>query len=127
MRFLEKALRRLWFSCGGHCHTHSDGGASCPLMDGANPTQRSLDPQARRFGAGGALVGAAMVVFLLPLVMAIGGAFLAGEYLAPPSSGAVGWWQAAGMLAGLVVGVAIAKLLLFLVRSRQTISGGGDE
>ena len=127
MNFLEKALERLWFSCGGQCHNHGDGGASCPLMDGGDPAQRLLDPEVRRFSEGGALVSASIAVFLLPLATAIGGAFLAGEYLASASVASVGWWQAAGLLAGLAVGVGLAKLVLRLVRSRQVVSGGGDE
>ncbi len=124
MRFLQKALERLWFGCGGGCHTHTDGGASCPLLDGADPTQRRLDPEARRFSTGGALAAAAAIVFLLPLATGIGGAFLAGRYLA--LVGPVGLWQAAGLLAGLAVGVGAAKLLLFLMRSKPPISGGGE-
>lgn len=126
MNFLEKALERLWFSCGGQCHNYGDGGASCPLMDGADPCNGCSIPR-----CGGsvraALVSASIAVFLLPLATAIGGAFLAGEYLASASVASVGWWQAAGLLAGLAVGVGLAKLVLLLVRSRQAVSGGGDE
>ena len=126
MRFIEKALERLWFSCGGHCHTHTDGGASCPLLDGADPMQRLLDPEARRFSSGFALVAACAAVFLLPLATAAGGAFLAGKYLAA-SAQSEGLWQMAGILAGLAAGIGLAKLLLFLTRSKKTLTGGGEQ
>ena len=96
-------------------------------MDGADPTQRWLDPEARRFASGPALVGAAAIVFLLPLATAVGGAYVADKYLSPASSVPLGVWQAGGMLVGLAVGVGVAKLVLMLVRSRQSISGGGEE
>ena len=96
-------------------------------MDGADPNERWLDPEARLFSTGAALVGASAAVFLLPLATAVGGAYAAEKLLSPASSVPVGVWQAGGMLVGLAVGVGVAKLVLMLVRSRQSISGGGKE
>ena len=94
-------------------------------MDGADPAQRLQDPQVRRFSFGGALAGAAVLVFLVPLATALSGAYVVGAYLAPTVPLGVG--QMLGMLAGLAAGVGIAKLVLRLVRDKQTTSGGGDE
>lgn len=126
MQFLEKALERLWFGCGGHCHTHGDGGASCPLLDGADPAQLLSDPEARRYAHGAGLVGAAAAVFLLPLVATAGGAFVAGRYLAGVLPGTTGTRQLIGMFVGLAAGVALARLVL-RARPKRTSSGGGEE
>ena len=122
MKFLE----RFWYGCG-HCHgaEQGDGPASCPLMQDAQ-VNRWLDPEGRRFSQGGALVLAATTVFLLPLATAIGGAFVGGRYLAPASHTPVWAWQAIGMVAGLALGVGLAKLVLWLLRPRESVSGGGD-
>ncbi|MFH1747638.1 MAG: hypothetical protein ABIG44_11400 [Planctomycetota bacterium] len=127
LNFLEKALERLWFSCDGHCATKTDGAASCPLMNGENPAQRRLDPETRRFNAGGMMALACIVVFLLPLLSAAGGAYLAGRLVGPQSDAALNWCQTGGLVVGMAVGIGIAKLLVYLMRSKQTLTGGGDE
>ncbi len=127
MNFLEKALERLWLGCGGHCHTHGPDGHSCPLLDGADPAKHLLDPEVRRFSSGPSLVLACLAVFLLPLSTAVGGGFLAGRYLAPDASAFLGWWQAAGLLGGLAVGVGLAKLLVTHFGFKKTLSGGGQQ
>jgi len=57
--------------------------------------------------AGWRLVLAAVVVFLLPLATAAGGAILVGP---------VAGWQLAGAMAGLAVGVILAMGLAWLIR-----------
>ena len=52
---------------------------------------------------------AAMAVFLLPLATGIGGGFVAGQWLAEPSVGSLGRWQAGGMVGGLALGVFLAN------------------
>ena len=126
IRFLEKSLERLWLSCGGSCHSHG-GEGGCPLMSDEELRQRMDDPEVRRYSAGGPLVAACLAVFLLPLLTAAGGAYLAGEYLPALVRGPVGLWQLIGTLGGLAAGVGLAKLLLFAARKRQTSFGGGEE
>ena len=127
MNFLEKALQRLWFSCGGHCQAHSDGPMACPLVQGGTDARAGLDPQARYFSSGLALVAACLLVFLLPLATAAGGGFLACKYLAPVGPGWLSLWQLLGVLVGLAVGVACAKLALKGIRPKQIGSDGGKE
>jgi divalent metal cation (Fe/Co/Zn/Cd) transporter len=113
MKFLE----RFWFGCG-HCH----GGDGCPVMD-------DIDPEAlerHEYGHGPTLVLAVILVFILPLATAIGGAYLAGHYSAGPTQSAQPLWQVAGAVAGFFVGVALARLV-FWTRRRLSSSDGGVE
>ena len=101
------------FGCK-HCQMKS----SCPMSDGETP----LPPEAQGFQ----LVSSAMVVFLLPLAMAILGAFLAVRWWARSTDASEGTLQAAGMAAGLIVGVVLAKLLIALRDRSKVCSGRGD-
>ena len=62
-----------------------------------------------RMPRGAKLVVTAGVVFLLPLLVGILGAYLVGQF-ATTEGGRVGW-QLGGLVAGLLVGVAIARVL----------------
>lgn len=113
MRFLE----RFWLGCG-HCH----GGDSCPLA-------KDIDPEAARkheYGQGAALVLAVILVFILPLATAIGGAYVVGEVLVGPARAGAGVWQLAGAVAGFFAGVGLARLV-FWARRRFASAGGGVE
>jgi len=80
-----------------------------------------IDPTARRFGHGRGLVGAVLLVFLMPLGTAAGGGYLA-DALASNSTGALlALWQMLGMLAGLAFGVGVAKLVMFVLNRRNTL------
>jgi hypothetical protein len=69
----------------------------------------------------------AATVFLLPLACAIGGGFLCGRLWAGGTPASVGGWQAAGVLAGLAVGVGLARLLLRgMYRIRGYVGRGGE-
>ena len=112
MNFLE----RFWSGCS-HCRGQSE----CPLAEDLE--RASNDPgQARR---GSKLVGSAVAVFILPLVGAIAGGHLAGSAWAENSFGSVGRWQSGGILAGLLVGVVLAKLLLKCMSSSWLHQDGG--
>ena len=91
------------------------------MADGGDGRAQSA-PDAGRPGA--ALVVPAMVVFLLPLLTAIGGAYVAGHWWAGDSPGSLARWQTAGAVVGGLVGVGMAKLLLVLRRRRVSTSGG---
>lgn len=97
MAVFEKSL-----ACG-HCHLHD----SCPMADKDVNDPHVTNPDGKGLG----LLKSASAVFLLPLAMGMGGAFVAGEWLADSSVGSLGRWQAGGMAGGLVLGVILAKLL----------------
>ena len=108
MAVFEKSL-----GCG-HCHLHN----SCPIADADVSDPCDANPDGQGLG----LLISASAVFLLPLATGIGGAFVAGEWLAGPSVGSLGRWQAGGLVGGLVLGMILAKLLLALRRRGQGIS-----
>ena len=70
------------------------------------------------------LVLPATAVFLLPLVAAMGGAYLTGRWWAGASFASGGWWQAGGAMGGLILGAGLARLLLMRLRGRRTSTGG---
>jgi hypothetical protein len=111
-------LERFWFSCGG-CH----GAASCPVVA---EIENAAKP-ARTGVASLPIPLTAVTVFLLPLACAIGGAFLCGRLWADGTPASVGYWQTAGVLAGLAAGVGLAKLLLHLMYRIWIHSGRGGE
>lgn len=113
MKFLE----RFWFGCG-HCH----GDGTCPLLDTTTP----LPLAAREFGHGPGLVGAVLLVFILPLAMAIAGAYAAGQWGPGQVVLSLGVRQAAGAVAGFLVGVGVAKFA-FWTRRRFASAAGGAE
>jgi len=95
------------FGCG-RCHPHD----TCPMADTNGNGPHDVGPD----GQGHGLLISAMAVFLLPLATGIGGGFVAGKWLAEPSVGSLGRWQAVGMVGGLALGVILARLLLALVQ-----------
>ncbi|UCD29136.1 MAG: hypothetical protein JSV03_01230 [Planctomycetota bacterium] len=111
MAFLEK----FWFGCG-----HRHGQETCPLADAA---ERSSHPGLEHY-QGRKLAAAAGVVFLLPMLIAIAGAYLAGELWAQESFASLGWWQTGGAFAGFILGVIAAKLLLAAITGRPSVNGG---
>jgi len=124
MNFLEKALQRLWFGCGGACHAHGQDQPTCPLLDTTDLTASVRDPAARRFSHGGPLAAAAATVFLFPLATAMGGAYLAGRYV-PPFLG-YEWAQLLGLLGGMAAGVGLARCFLLLARPGARNPRGDD-
>jgi hypothetical protein len=111
MRFLE----RFWSGCG-HCHD----GRDCPLATDAAPQTFGT----REYDHGPALVGAVLLVFILPLATAIGGAFLAGRWLAGPAPQLLGLWQTGGAIVGFSAGVGLAKLVFW---ARRRLADGGRQ
>ena len=104
-------LEKFWFGCG-HCH----GIESCPAAQAAE--------QAGRQNPGGIrLVFSVIVVFILPLLTSITGAYLAGKWSSQDSGQSLAGWQAAGMLAGLAAGIGTAKLLLLKTQSENKNTG----
>jgi hypothetical protein len=111
-------LERFWFGCGG-CH----GAASCPVVaemeNAVKPTRSGV--------ACLPLQLTAVTVFLLPLACAIGGGFLCSRLWADGTPASVGYWQTAGVLAGLAAGVGLAKLLLrWMYRIWVYLGRGGE-
>jgi len=102
-----------------HCHLHE----TCPLaeQDGASPPD--LGPDSR--GAG--LVVSTSLVFLLPLATGITGAALAPRWLSAAASQEVSGYQGLGLIAGLAVGVVLAKIVLVLRQRRQPCPVGENE
>lgn len=90
---------------------------------------QDIDPESigtREYDHGPALIGAVILVFILPPLLAIGGAYLAGHWSAAASKTTLGLWQTGGAVVGFFVGVALAKLV-FWTRSRFFSAGGGVE
>lgn len=113
MKFLE----RFWLGCG-HCH----GAQSCPLADKIDPAAVA----AHEYGHGSALAAAVILVFLLPMVAAIVGAYLAGQWLGDGPESLLKTGQVGGAVVGFFVGVGVAKLV-FWTRARLASAGGGAE
>ena len=111
MRFLE----RFWLGCG-HCRD----GQGCPLATDADLQSFGT----REYDHGLALVGAVLLVFILPLATAIGGVYATGHYLAGPSGRWLGWWQTCGALAGFFAGVGLARLVFWARRRWHSADGG---
>lgn len=106
-----KWLERFWGGCG-HCH----GAESCPLLqDHKNAPQ---------FGKGSSLVCAAMTVFILPLASAILGAYLAEHWYAVSADVSALICHVVGGAAGLLIGIAFAKIIIACVRRPDRSSGG---
>jgi hypothetical protein len=101
MKFLE----RFWFGCG-HCHD----GRGCPVAEHADPNTGEIGFRV----PGVSLVGAAVLVFLVPLASAILGAFYAGRLAATEQVGLLGLWQVGGAVVGFLGGVAVAKCVFWV-------------
>ena len=99
------------FGCG-HCHMQS----SCPMK-----TEDSAQDGSQAHFDG--LASAAMTVFLLPLGMGIVGAYVAARLWAKDTSTSLGHWHVIGLVAGLTVGVILAKLLVWLRRPTKSLPG----
>jgi positive regulator of sigma E activity len=95
MRFLE----RFWFGCG-HCH-----GDGCPLAE-------TTDTATQGDAGHGSVVAESLAVFILPLVTALAGGWLASRIW--PIGG-----QVLGLLVGAAAGIALACVLVrWLVRDQ---------
>ena len=68
----------------------------------------------------------AIAVFLLPLMAGIAGAFLAGRWAAVHALADPGTWQVAGMAAGLIAGVVLARGVVRLRRRDGSCPQGGE-
>jgi len=111
MKFLE----RFWFGCGD-CH----GGHGCPLAESVNQDRKEGGASAH----GPALIGVAVLVFLVPMATAIIGAYVAGRWFAGPAETSLGFWQPAGAFVGFFAGVGLAKLVLWMCRRFLPVDGG---
>lgn len=111
MRFLE----RFWFGCG-HCHD----GRGCPVADQIDPDTGELRGALR----GGKLVAVVIMVFLVPLAMAVLGAYLSEAWWANGSRLAPATWQLLGAVGGFFAGVGLAKLVLWVGRAHLPADGG---
>jgi|GEM_PF-2093353 len=111
MKFLE----RFWRGCG-HCRD----GRECPF---------ATELEQQTFGRGEydrglALVGAVLLVFILPLMSAIGGAYAGGRCLAAAEGRWLGWWQAGGAIVGFFAGVGLARLVFWTRRRWGSANDG---
>lgn len=95
MKFLE----RFWFGCG-HCHT----GEGCPINDYVDEHGNLPEtPHGLR------LCAIMLLVFILPLLTAIGGACLADYVIPPLGEPWQDFEQVGGAIVGFFVGVALAR------------------
>lgn len=113
MKFLE----RFWFGCG-HCHD----GAGCHVAEAFERQEFEKGP----LRGGPPLVGTVLLVFILPLLTAIGAAYVIDGYLTTPSSVIRGWIEFGGGAAGFFVGVGLARFVLWLCRQMTPASGGAE-
>ena len=97
-------LEKFWIGCG-----RCNGPEACPL---AEPGECGPAGVRREELRGARFVVSVTAVFLLPLATAIGGAYLLGHWGADASFGSLGRWQTGGAVAGLLLGVGLARLLL---------------
>lgn len=116
-------LENFWFGCG-HCH----GESGCPYVHGEEVSADGCD----RGEAGtevnvSRLVFPAIVVFVFPLVTAVLGAYLSGRWWPAESPDTLGWHQACGLAAGLVIGVVLARIILREGRRRVPSGRKGEE
>jgi len=102
----------------GHCHLHD----ACPMVnaDINDPCHVGSDHEGLGF------LASAVLVFVLPLLTGIGGAFAAGAWLAKASEVSLHYWQAVGMAGGLVFGVILAQRLQAW-RRRDGVEMGGAQ
>lgn len=108
-------LERFWTGCD-----HCKGEQACPLLEpgvGAESVHASV--------SSGLLVVRVVLVFLLPLATAIGGSYLASRMWAADTAGSRTAWQVAGMIAGMTIGVAMARLGVRLLGRRQSRTDQG--
>jgi len=103
-------LKDFWFGCG-HCH----GEKECPLIQAS---EQASGPGGE-FVRGRGLVISAIVVFILPMMTAILGAWLASNWGAQANFASLGRWQTSGMVTGFILGVLVAKFLLIPLLGRQ--------
>jgi len=79
---------------------------------------------------GSQLVLTTLTVFILPLMVAIAGAYFAGRYVIHQydlhgwglTTTVLGRWQATGLIGGLIVGVALAKLVVPWIGRERSVS-----
>jgi len=107
---------RLWSGCG-----QCDGHQQCPLAEGSESVPDGTGPGEVR---GSHLVVPAMAAFIVPPLVAIGGAYVAGQWWAGASSASLGRWQATGAMAGSLIGVGLGRLLLTGVSSLRASTDG---
>jgi hypothetical protein len=117
MDFLNRALQRLWFGCGGHCHEDHAHGVPCPVMERADREREQLGQAGNPFCYGLPLVCVAMLVFLFPLMLGIICSRLAEHWLGPVF-GLGEWWQVPGLFAGFAGGVIIGRAVVAFVIAR---------
>jgi len=113
MNFLE----RFWLGCG-HCH----GGEGCPLADTFDADGRQKHP----YGQGPALVAAVVLVFILPIALALVGGLVANRWVQRSTPELRDWLQIGGAIVGFFAGVIIARFI-FWVRRRCTPAKEGAE
>jgi len=109
-------LERFWLGCGG-CH----GREGCHLVSSSDPHG------ATSAEANGPVAIPAVLVFLLPLALAIATAILARR-LTSPVPDATGLYELGGLLVGFAAGVGVARLFVAGWRhGRDTAGKPGEE
>ena len=107
-------LERFWFGCG-HCH----GASGCPYVDGDGPEAAAATLR------GPMLVLTVLLVFVVPLLTALIGARVVERWVSAwPDSLAI-WCQAGGLVAGLAVGVVLARTILARMHRDRCSEAGG--
>lgn len=71
------------------------------------------------------LVGTALAIFIVPLACSVAGAHLAARYFSPEPEAAQSL-QMIGFAVGLALGLALAKLLVWMAQLTRFVSCDGD-
>jgi hypothetical protein len=106
-----KMLDRMWEGCG-HCH----GEADCPMLQEARQTY-----EANAWFQGRTLVLTALIIFILPLALALIGGWSTSSG-SPLDAKDTSTAQVIGVLAGLIAGAGLAPLLLRLCRIHRPVA-----
>jgi MFS family permease len=102
--------------------SHCQQAESCPLAE-----TMAKAGSAENEHRGARLVLPALVVFIMPLLTGITGAYLAAHWWAQDNFASVGGWQTAGLFGGLIAGILLAKIMLWLAGYNKGKSGESKE
>lgn len=105
-------LENFFFGCG-----HCDGTKGCAVSNASEKTSASP------LGRGRLLVFSCVIVFIMPLAVAIGAAHLAGAYRPADSGPPLVLYQAGGAAAGFALGVMVARWVITILRRRFVADG----
>lgn len=113
MKFLE----RFWFGCA-HCHD----GHGCHVGEHLDPDTGEMITHVH----GIPLTVLAVLVFIVPLLTAVSGAYLLDQWELDPSPLPAATTQIAGAVIGFFVGVSLARLVVWVCGRRAASQGDAE-